>query len=290
MNDMSESSFEFEANAQNFAELVLDKSHQVPVVVDFWAAWCAPCRSLMPLLAKLAEEYQGKFLLVKVNSDEQQELAAANGIRSLPTVRIFKFGKVVDEFMGAQPEGVLREIIDRHILRETDLLFTDAMAAQQAGDVERTVELLQKLVASDENHKDARVALARIYFEQQRFEEIEPLFRTLRIDLAEDPEIHELKARLQFAEITRDAPAAADLEATIAAEPDNNEARYRWGALKVLQGDYEAGLEQFIDIMRRDRGFRDDGARKAILGVFDILGGAGPLVNRYRAMMASALH
>lgn len=286
---MSESPYSYEVTKANFNELVVEKSHETPVLVDFWAGWCAPCRTLMPMLAKLADEYQGQFLLAKVNTDEEQELAVANGIRSLPTVRLYKFGKPVDEFMGVQPEAAVRELIERHLVRESDLTFADARAALDAGDSAKAVALLEKVLAEDEHNKDARLALANIYMEQRQYDKVEQLLATLRIDLAEDPEVHELRARLKFAEIAQDAPPAEALESTLASEPQNHEARYQLGALKVLSGDYEGALEQFMEIMRRDRGFREDGARKAMLAVFDLLGGSGPLVNRYRAKMASVL-
>ena len=285
---MSESPYSFEVTQENFNELVLEKSYETPVMVDFWAAWCAPCRMLMPMLAKLVDEYQGQFLLAKVNTDAEQELAAANGIRSLPTVRIYKGGKVVDEFMGVQPEPAIRESIERHLFRASDASMSEAKSALAAGDTDKAAQLLEQVLAADEHNLDARLSLANIFLGQKQFAKVEDLLAKVRIDLADDPEVHALRARLQFAQAAEKAPPAEALEKTLRAEPGDLEAHYQLGAIKVLEGDYEGALEQFLEIRRRDRSYREDAGRKSMLAVFDLLGG-GPLVNRYRAKMASIL-
>lgn len=287
---MSESPYVFDVRHADFATRVLEKSNQVPIVVDFWAAWCAPCRMLMPMLSKLADEYQGKFLLAKVNTDEEQKLAGEQGIRSLPTVRVYKYGTVAEEFMGARPESGVREVIERHILRESDLQYQEAITALHRGETVQAARLLEEVVLSDTRNKDAIITLAKLYFGQQQYDKVEPLLKNLGMEAADHAEALELKARLQFVDTARKARPLLALEQAVAAHPDDYDARYQLGALKVLTGEYEGALEQFIEIMRHDRRYRDDAGRKAILAVFDILGGRGPLVNRYRALMASALH
>ena len=122
---------------RDFDAQVIQRSHTVPVLVDFWATWCAPCQTLMPLLARLADEYQGKFFLAKVNTDKEQKLAAQHGIRSLPTVKLFRNGSAVDGFMGAQPERAVRALLDKYATSESETLIDDAVRAQQAGDTPR---------------------------------------------------------------------------------------------------------------------------------------------------------
>jgi len=287
---MAESAYSYEVTQDTFDQEVIRKSNEVPVMVDFWADWCAPCRTLMPLLAKLADEYQGQFLLAKVNTDKEQQLAAAHGIRSLPTVRIYKFGEVVEEFMGVQPEAELRQRIEQHLLQPSDNLYAEAMAALESGDNSGARTKLEQLLAEQPGHRNTTVSLARLCFEDGDYARAEEFLKTLSVNTVDDPEVLELKARLGFVQSVTGAPEQAELEKRIAADPKNSEARYQLGAKHVLAGNYEQALEQFLAVMQRDRQYGEDAARKGILAVFDILGGSGPLVNRYRAKMASLLH
>ena len=132
---MSESSFVFNADAASFQSLVIDASHRVPVLVDFWAQWCGPCRALAPVLEKLANEFQGRFLLVKIDTDREQEVARQFGIRSLPTVKVFKDGSAVDEFLGAQPESQVRALLERHLTRESDDARVQAQSLRDRGEL-----------------------------------------------------------------------------------------------------------------------------------------------------------
>ena len=168
---MTDSPYIFDATAETFDSLVLDASRERPVVVDFWADWCAPCRSLMPVLAGLADRYNGKFHLVKVNSDSQQELAQRYGVRSLPTVKIFRDGEVVDEFMGALPEPAVREYIDRHVVRESDALRQRALELLQDDDRDGAIGLLRKAIAVDPDVALNHLELASVLAAAQRFDE-----------------------------------------------------------------------------------------------------------------------
>jgi putative thioredoxin len=287
---MATSPYIVDADASNFARVVLESSHRVPVLVDFWAAWCAPCRTLMPILAKLVEEYKGRFLVAKVNTDEQRELAARFGIRSLPTVRLFRNGKAVDEFMGALPEGQIREFIERHVERESDRLRHEARQARERGDGEQAVALLRKALAADPENYRIHVDLAQVLIERREYTAAQDLIRSLPANRQVDPEFQVLASRLQFASAAEGAPDVATLQARIAADAGDCEARYQLAALQVLAGDLEAALEQLLEVMRRNRGFRDDAGRAGMVAIFDMLGGRGPLVTRYRGLMSSALY
>jgi putative thioredoxin len=144
---MSESPYIHNVSMQNFQNLVLEKSINKPVLVDFWADWCQPCQTIMPMLAKLAEEYAGKFELAKVNADDEQELAAHFGIKSLPTMKLFYQGQIVDERMGAVPESDIRAMIDKHIVSESDQLVQAAMMAYQQGHTAQALEVLNNALA-----------------------------------------------------------------------------------------------------------------------------------------------
>ncbi len=276
--------------AQNFQSLVLDGSFERPVLVDFWADWCAPCRALMPLLAKLAEEYGGRFLLAKVNTEEEQALAAQFGIRSLPTVQLFKSGRVIDQFMGALPEPQVREFLDRHLPRLSDGLLAQAQGLLAAGEIDAAQSLIEQ--ARSQDPANARLVLAEIQLTAARGAINQALadLDRLPIELAHDPEANALRGQLRFASALEGAPAAADLTARLAADPRDSEARYQLAAHHVLRGDYAEALALLLELMKRDRAFADDAGRKGMLAVFDLLGGQGELVATYRAKMMSALY
>ena len=279
-----------EVGRQDFDQQVLQRSRQVPVLVDFWAAWCGPCQMLMPLLAKLAGEYQGRFFLAKVNSDQEQELARQYGIRSLPTVKLFKDGAVADEFMGVQPEAAIRELLDRHIPRESDAALAAALAARQDGKTEQALEMLDTITQSDSANEKAKIAYADLLFACARYDESEQVLGTLAPASRQEPAIAAMLARVDFARAAKDAPPVAELEHAIAEDTADCQARYRLAAHQVLQGEYEAALQQLLEIVKRDRAFADDAGRKGMLIVFDLLGGKGELVNRYRHLLATALN
>ncbi len=287
---MSDSPYEFEVNADNFSQVVIENSYRVPVLADFWADWCAPCRVLMPVLAKLASEFRGQLLIAKVNTEEQREIATQYQIRSLPTVKLFRNGEVMDEFMGALPENAIREFVDRFVERASDKLRLRAMASHQAGDSENAVTVLQEAMAEDPNNYRLHLDLIRVFLDTNRFREAQETLQALPASQRTGPDFAEMGKRLQFAVIADGAPDTSELEQAIKADPANSEARYQLSAVRVLAGDFEAALEQLIQIMRRDRAFRDDAARKGMIAVFDLLGGQGPLVSRYRGLMSSALH
>jgi putative thioredoxin len=286
---MAQSPYIFEVTAQDFSGRVLDASKDLPVLVDFWAAWCAPCRVLMPIVAKLADEYQGLFLLAKVNTDQEQSLAVEYGVRSLPTLKVFKDGQVVDEIMGAQPEPVIRQLIEQHIVRESDRLRAEAQMAQERGNAEEAVRLLRKAVEIDPGNRRATIDLANRLVDVGAVEEAEGIAEGLPREIREQPEGNALRTRIELARVVREAPAEDHLLATIVREPHDSEARYQLSARYLQRGDYERALEQLIEIVRRDRGFGDDAGRRGMLAIFDALGNSGELVSRYRRMMASAL-
>lgn len=286
---MAESPYIMEVRENNFASQVLENSKRVPVLVDFWAAWCAPCQMLMPILAQLVEEYQGKFLLAKVNTDEQIQLARQYGIRSLPTVMLFKDGKPVDQFLGAQPESVIRKLLDRHILRESDKLRAEAQAAYERGQVSKALALLRKAAEAEPDNAEVQIDLAGILLEQGDYVQAEAILNALPRNAREEPRANGLRGLLEFARIAAEAPEAAALAAQVHASPRNSEARLQLAARRVLGGDFEGALEQLLEVLRTDPSARDR-ARTFMVSVFNLLGGKGDLVSRYRTLMFNALH
>ena len=287
---MSESPNIYHGTQANFDELVLQNSRRVPVMVDFWADWCGPCHMLMPILKKLVDEYKGQIILVKVNSDEQQALAAQFGIRSLPTVKFFKNGEIVDEFMGVQSESVIREILEHHIERESDKLLLKARTARERGDSEQAAALLNKAADLDPSNPKIKIEQAMNLMRNGEPERAEIILDDLRGDQRDTPEVKVLKAQLAFARIASQGPDRAQLEELVSSDPNNLRARYQLSAFKVVSGEFEEALGELLEIMKRDRAFDEDAGRKGLLAVFDILGGSGKLVSRYRTLMSNALH
>ncbi|MEA3413153.1 MAG: thioredoxin [Pseudomonadota bacterium] len=287
---MSDSPYITNVTRDTFAQAVLQKSRKVPVLVDFWADWCGPCHMLMPVLAELVEAYKGEFLVAKVNSDEQQDLAAQYGVRSLPTVKIFRNGEVVDEFMGAQPESVVREIIDRHIQRESDKVFLKARAALDTGDTGQALALLEQAAGMDPDNAQIRIEWARVLLKNGDPEGATTQLDLLGPDDRDLPDARSLSAQMEFARSAADAPDTNELASRVSSVPDDLAARYGLGARRILEGDFEGGMEQFLEIMRRDRGFSDDAGRKALLCVFDLLGEGDERVKRFRSKMFAILH
>ncbi len=286
---MTETAHAIDVGAETFVSEVVERSQQVPVLVDFWAEWCGPCKSLMPLLTRLAAEYNGAFLLAKVNIDEEQALAGQAGIRSVPTVQVWRHGKIVDQFTGAQPEGAVREVIERHLERVSDKLATAAAEARAAGQPDEAARLLRDGLAMEPDNHRLSLALAALLVEQGDHAGARDILEKLPLSVQTEEEAKRLLSALEFGEMAGGESNLADLQARIAADPDDLEARHRLSALLVQQGDHEGAMAQLLEILQRDRQWNDQAGRKGLLKLFDLLGNSGELVSRYRAAMARAL-
>ena len=279
-----------EVTASTFTREVLDASRQLPVLVDFWADWCQPCKKLAPLLETVAKEQAGKLKLVKVNTDNERQLATQFGIRSLPTVALFKAGQLVDQFSGLIPKTAIDEFLARHLLRESDVLRQQAQAALAGGDQATALSILKMALAKEPDNYNIHPDLASLLVATGEYQQAEDLLNSLPANEQLNDEIINIRAGLKFLAIVREAPEPAALQRIMDQDKNNLQALYQLSAHQVIAGDYATAMEQLIEIVRRDRKFGDDAARKALLDVFAILGNTGDLVKRYRGKLAGLLN
>ena len=286
---MSDLPHVFEATTENFEAEVLQKSTQTPVLVDFWATWCGPCKSLGPILEKLAGEYNGAFELAKVDVDKEQQVAAAFQIRSVPTVFLIKDGQIVDGFPGAMPEGQLREFLTQHSVTPAETVAPIEEDIQALPlDPQAEVAALRDAIAADPDKAELKLDLALALLKTGATTEAGQLLDGLPANLATDDRAIRARARLDFAAALQDAAAADVLAARVQADGNDLEARYLLGIYHLLAGRDEAALEQFIEMLRIDRGFRDSLPKKALIDAFRVIEDED-LVGRYRRKMSSLL-
>ncbi|HET9297636.1 MAG TPA: tetratricopeptide repeat protein [Candidatus Binatia bacterium] len=282
MNDWT-----IEAGEDNFEADVLERSHEVPVLVDFWAPWCGPCRVLGPVLEKLADEYSGKFVLAKINVDESPSLAGAFGVQGIPAVKLIKDGEIAGEFTGALPEPALREMLSRYLPSEYDEQADEAADLEEQGKPAEAQAIYQSILDAEPTHAKSLLGLGRVLMNAgDRDDALKNLERIS--PAAEERKIADrLIARLQ---LQGDQSAdEATLRQKLAAQPDSLEARFELAQALAANEKFEEALSEFLDIVKSDREFRDDGARKAMVQIFDVLPPDDPLIDKYRSELAKVL-
>lgn len=274
----------------NFLQEVIEASHRFPVFVDFWAPWCGPCRSLGPILEKLAAEYQGRFRLAKVNSDENQALAAQFGVRGIPNVKAVVDGQIVNEFTGALPESAVREFIDALLPSPAEPLRQEARAARARGEGDATRKLLLQAIHLDPRHEPARLDLIDVLLDAGDLAEAQRLLDETAEAGKDRDRIDSLAARLALA---GDAAGGADeetLRARIAADAGDLAVRLELARMLAAKQDFRGALEELLEIVRRDRSFDDDIGRKTMLQIFSLLGADSDLMREFRGKLSSLLN
>ncbi|NJM11570.1 MAG: co-chaperone YbbN [Synechococcaceae cyanobacterium SM1_2_3] len=287
---MTDSPYVFEVNQHNFTAVVVENSQRVPVLVDFWADWCQPCKTLTPLLTKLVNEYRGGVILAKINADAEQALAAHFRVRSLPTVLAVWQGQIIEQLVGVQPESAYRAILDPLCVQPGDRLLEQVEVLWQSGQRKQAVELLGDALKQEPGSVELTVTLADKLMQLDRTEKARTLLQSLPAEAQTRQPASGLLARLQFADLAAGAPDLATLEAQVRANAEDWTARKHLAARYVLAGAYEAALVQFMEILRRNPQFEDGAGRKGLIAIFEMLGNDDPLVITYRRRMFSLLH
>jgi len=280
-----------------FTSDVIDASHELPVLVDFWAPWCGPCRVLGPMLEKLERDYGGRFRLVKVDSDQSPDLSAQFGVRSIPYVVAFMDGKPVNAFVGALPESQLRAFIDKIIPDPSEIQRRKAARLAAAGDSAGAASSLRSAIALDPENDLARIDLANLLLanataggEAKNIAEAKEILARVSPGRQSDPALAALKTRLGALESSASLPPRSELEARIKANDADLQARLDLAKRLIAERRFEPALEQLLAIVERDRTFGDDVARKTMLAVFDLASDQRELVSTFRRRLAAALN
>jgi len=276
-----------------FRQDVIAESARQPVLVDFWAPWCGPCKQLTPVLEKAVAAAKGKVKLVKMNIDEHPQIPGQLGIQSIPAVIAFQRGQPVDGFMGAVPESQVKAFIERLVgplgPSSLDTLLAEADEAAAKGDAAGAAERYAAALVQDEGNSRALGGLVRMQVESGALDEARRLLDTAPADKANDPAISAARAALDLAEQAAKAGDLTALEAAVEADPLDHQARFDLAVALNGKGRREEAIDQLVAIIKRDRGWNDDGARKQLLQFFEAWGATDELTKLGRRKLSSVL-
>jgi putative thioredoxin len=275
-----------EANA---AQVLIHESQQRPVVIDFWADWCGPCKTLMPLLEKLAHEYNGAFVLAKVNADEQGMIAQQFGVRSLPTVMIMQNGQPVDGFVGAQPEPAIREMLQKYLPSPWEGALETAQQQLAGGDAAAAVATLRPAYKESGKATDVAIAYAHALVEAMRLDEAEAVLAEIPM-VEQDAAYEQVAAQLKIKRESARSPEIDALEQKLAADPDNNDVRAELALQYSNAGQFRESLEALMTILQQDVNHADGATKKTLLDTIASLGKGDPLAVEYQRKLFSLLY
>lgn len=274
---------------ENAQLLLIDESFKRPVLVDFWADWCAPCKVLMPILEKLAKEYEGAFLLAKVNADSENMIASQFGVRSLPTVILIKDGQPLDGFVGAKTEVEIRELLTKHLPKPWEALLQQAQALIANGDSQGALPLLRQIYEESAKAPQIACLLAQQLVELNRTDEAELLLKTIKM-ADQDAFYEQVLAQLQLKQQAAKTPEMAALEEACAREPENLELAYQLALQMHQEAVHRPALELLLKILTKDRNFSDGAVKKTMMDILASLGKGDPLAVEYQRKLFTLLY
>ena len=291
---MSQANYIIEVNETNINDVV-QLSAQIPVLLDFWAEWCEPCKTLTPILEKLADEYQGGFVLAKVDADSNQMLAQQLGVRGIPALKMIVQGQLAGEMNGLQSEADLRAFLASHagepVTAEQeeptaeDDFFAQIERARKMGAFDQAIDALQAAIQEQPKEISFQALLADVLIDAERLDDAQAVLENIEDEKAKAPGL----GRLFFLNELQGFESAESLQYRVAQDSNDVEARYYLAATCVLANEFEAAMELLLEVVAKDRGFKDDGARAALLKVFDMLAG-DESVAKYRRRLFASLH
>jgi len=278
-----------EINLENAQQYLIDESFVRPVLIDFWADWCAPCKSLMPILEKLANEYAGAFLLAKVNADEMNMISSQFGVRSLPTVMLMKDGQPIDGFTGALPEVQVRELLQKHLPKPWEKFVTEAQAFIMAGDFNSALPLLRQ--AYDDSKHEAGIAclLAQCHLELNRIDNAEAILTTIKM-VDRDAHYEQLCAQVELKKQAAKTPELIALEVAYANDPENLNYAYQLAIQYNAESAYRPALELLLRILQKDRNFAEGAVKKTFMDILAALGKGDPLAIEFQRKLFTLLY
>lgn len=279
-----------ESTGRTFDTDVIEASRQMPVLVDFWADWCGPCKMLAPVLERIAADYAGRARVVKVDTEAERELAGQHGIRSLPTVRVFRHGQPVDEILGVQPDSAIRAMLERYLERPSDRVRAEAARLITEERAPEAVLLLERVLRDEPQNDEIRVELIEALILAGQIGEADSQFAALPLQAIDSPRLKSVEARLHLARALLDAPPAEELAGKLAADDSDMKSAHQLAAREFAAGQVESALDRWLAILRKDRSFDDGIARRSLLAAFTLLEGRDELVHRYRRQMMALLH
>lgn len=278
-----------EVTHENAQRVLIEESLKRPVLIDFWAEWCSPCKMLLPILDKLVREYDGQVLLAKVNCDEQQAIAGQFGVRSLPTVLLMKDGQPVDGFVGAQPEPAVRAMLEKHLPKPWDILIARVQALVEQGDFAAALDPARRAYEDSKQRSDAARLYAKVLIELDRTDEAQVVLDSIPM-VDQDGEYDQLLSELTLKQQAADTPEILALLAAREKTPDDLDIAYQLAVQFSQAGRSREALELLMDIVRTERDFKDGEARKTLLDIIRALGKGNPLAAEYQRKLFSLMY